>query len=394
MVDEGTRPVVQKEKRDLYSRLSRVTSSGRFIPEVDGLRFLAISSVLLYHTYTFYSVKSGITGSVHTIWSSIWMVLCKNGFVGVYLFFAISGFILGLPFAQCYIEKQSVISLKSYFLRRLTRLEPPYVLSMLLFFALLVGVGKYTPGILFPHLLSSIFYLHNLIYQAPSIINGVAWSLEIEVQFYLLAPLFGLVFRIPSFFERSVIWIVSILFFSCLSFFYDPEIQNFKTLIGYFQYFLAGLFLADLHIFNFIFPNIKKINFFIFIFGFLSLLFLLFADINSVIWIRLMYPFVILVFYYLVLKTTFWKNIFSIKPLTVVGGMCYSIYLLHYIIISMVGNITIHYLWEDYFWLNYWIQIIIYLVFILTISTFFFLMIEKPTMNKDWYKEWIPKKLN
>ena len=41
---------------------------------------------------------------------------------------------------------------------------------------------------LLPHLLASLGYVHNIVYGVPSTINVVAWSLEIEVQFYILAP--------------------------------------------------------------------------------------------------------------------------------------------------------------------------------------------------------------
>ena len=55
--------------------------------------------------------------------------------VGVPLFFAISGMILGLPFARYWLLQGPKVSLRRYFLRRVTRLEPPYIASMLLLFA-------------------------------------------------------------------------------------------------------------------------------------------------------------------------------------------------------------------------------------------------------------------
>ena len=57
----------------------------------------------------------------------------EHGNYGVQLFFVISGFVLALPFASHYLCQTRAVSLRAYFLRRLTRLEPPYVLSMLLF---------------------------------------------------------------------------------------------------------------------------------------------------------------------------------------------------------------------------------------------------------------------
>lgn len=44
----------------VYRALSRETSSGRFIPVIDGLRFIAISAVVLYHLLNYVIVKSPV----------------------------------------------------------------------------------------------------------------------------------------------------------------------------------------------------------------------------------------------------------------------------------------------------------------------------------------------
>ena len=69
---------------------SRETSSGRFLPEIDGLLFIAISLVVLYHA-AFHDCDRA---------PAAFVAVSADGYFGVYLFFAISGFILGLPFAQ------------------------------------------------------------------------------------------------------------------------------------------------------------------------------------------------------------------------------------------------------------------------------------------------------
>ena len=52
------------------------------------------------------------------------------------LFFVLSGFILGLHHLKHYLKDSNKVSLKSYFLRRVNRLEPPYIIVM---FLLLIG---------------------------------------------------------------------------------------------------------------------------------------------------------------------------------------------------------------------------------------------------------------
>ena len=60
--------------------LRRITSKGTFIPEIDGLRFVAIASVVMYHLRGFLSPESR---------------LAAHGYRGVNLFYVISGFVLG-----------------------------------------------------------------------------------------------------------------------------------------------------------------------------------------------------------------------------------------------------------------------------------------------------------
>src|SRR5689334_17092779 len=95
------------------SRFKRITSSGRFIPQIDGLRFLAISSVFLYHVHGYLTVGAGYAED------GWWTRQLTTGHFGVQLFFGISGFILALPFASHHLRGAKRVSLRGYFLRRL-----------------------------------------------------------------------------------------------------------------------------------------------------------------------------------------------------------------------------------------------------------------------------------
>src|ERR1035441_2732251 len=72
---------------------SRVTTSGVFIPNFDGLRFIAIALVVLFHVWQEAQNTPGLAVPPTALLSVV-----SVGWVGVTLFFAISGFVLALPF--------------------------------------------------------------------------------------------------------------------------------------------------------------------------------------------------------------------------------------------------------------------------------------------------------
>ena len=114
----STSSLLAKSSTRVLRGLSRETSSGRFIPEMDGLRFAAIAMVVLYHLNGYLMAKTAFyeRGTSQPDW------LCRTalvGFHGVDLFFVISGFILALPFAAHHLAGAPSVSLRKYYLRRL-----------------------------------------------------------------------------------------------------------------------------------------------------------------------------------------------------------------------------------------------------------------------------------
>ncbi|MGH9819227.1 MAG: acyltransferase family protein, partial [Pyrinomonadaceae bacterium] len=170
----------------------RETVSTEFIPVIDGLRFLAILMVVLYHINAYILEKSSSLVTTPYFFNSSANIFAF-GHQGVQLFFVISGFILAMPFMRQRLGlSEKRVSLGQYYFRRLTRLEPPYVISTLLLFlslALIVS-EKYSLSDLAASLVASLLYVNNIVFpgEFPRI-NSVTWSLEIEIQFYLIAPL-------------------------------------------------------------------------------------------------------------------------------------------------------------------------------------------------------------
>jgi peptidoglycan/LPS O-acetylase OafA/YrhL len=171
---------------DLPRRLGRVTSSGAYVPQIDGLRFLAILPVLFFHA-GLRAARITPDPTVNETLMSAWLPM---GGVGVSLFFFISGYIIAYPFLSNRAPR-----LADFYKRRLLRLEPPYIVAMLGCFLIL---SQYTPtrapnfdfteAPLWQSLLASLTYTHGIIFGQNPKLNPPAWSLEREMQFYLLAP--------------------------------------------------------------------------------------------------------------------------------------------------------------------------------------------------------------
>lgn len=370
-----------------FSKFRRITSNGSFIPEIDGLRFLAILTVILFHLQSLILLNPNYGAVIHSSNFRFLERLFTNGWQGVELFFVISGFILGMPFAKHYLQGTPKVSIKSYFLRRVSRLEPPYFLLMIVFFGLNVLKNEHSPGLLFQHLLASLAYLHNIIFGNEIYLVSVAWSLEIEVQFYILAPLLAYVFRLPKLIRRIVL-VSGIMVFSSLLF-YAPCAT--PTLYTFIQYFLIGFLLVDVYIET---PKIKIAKSLEISLGSIALLAILMINSHESLFTHSVFIVAIFILYLLTLTTNFWKKVFSLNFIATTGGMCYSIYLLHTPILHLLRSRS-HYLkLFDEYTLNLIVLGLIAIPIIIVISAIFFYYIEKPCMKKQWYKDIFSKKVD
>jgi len=374
----------------------RITSSGKFIPEIDGLRFLAIISVVILHIRSYlikhYNFSSQSDGFDFSFFKSLFL----RGDIGVKLFFIISGFILAIPFANFYLLKENKVNLKNYFLRRLTRLEPPYIIVMttlLFFYVYAVKSISLFDGII--RYLSSVFYVHNFVYpdQRP-FLNGVAWSLEIEVQFYILAPIIAYLFLINNPKLRRGLMIALIVFSLGMNFFILN--LNFISIINYIHFFLVGFLLADLYISKSFIINKTNFDSLIAILILVSI-FIFRTDNFETTFQKFIFELVrlsciFLLYYYIIFHKVL--KFFSYKIITNIGGMCYSIYLLHVPIIIIFGKLLLKFSFSKYSFVNISIYSILIMGVILFISSIFFLFVERPCMDKNWYKKFLKDKKN
>ena len=180
---------------ELPNRWQRRTT-GRYRPEVDGLRFFAIAIVVLCHAVE--RLASLRPGS-YSAFDKFLIKLCSAPGNGVFLFFAISGFIITSQYLKGKPFPLSRDFLGKYFKRRILRIEPPYMIVLVVTYLALTithwvpsGAHRFNqpPASMTVSFFSSVLYSHGWVFGTLPKVFPPGWSLEIEVQFYLLAPLF------------------------------------------------------------------------------------------------------------------------------------------------------------------------------------------------------------
>jgi peptidoglycan/LPS O-acetylase OafA/YrhL len=120
--------------------------------------------------------------------------LPETGFSGVDLFFFLSGFVIAYPFIKAAAAGAPQPGWRHFAYRRFVKIVPSYVLSIGLMAAF--GYVHFASfGDALWHLGTHLAFIHTWFVSTAGSINGVLWSLAVEVQFYVLFPLVWWCFR-------------------------------------------------------------------------------------------------------------------------------------------------------------------------------------------------------
>jgi len=365
----------------ILDKIRRITRDGRWIPEIDGLRFIAIISVLLFHLSGELEVRSGRVIPIEPRYHGLFHLI-GNGDRGVRLFFVISGMILAMPFARHILARGNKVSLRKYYMRRVTRLEPPYILSVILFVVLIATYSRGHLGHGYGwHALASLFYLHNLTFGDMSPVNPVTWSLEVEIQFYLLAPLVMQMFRIPGRFLRRFAMAAAILTLGLVQAPWESHPRFTMSVFFYLQYFLAGLLLADV----FVLDLSAMRSTWLWDLAGLAGLALMYGFGHDQYAAHVLLPFVLAIVCLAAMRSLALRRFVANPWIAVIGGACYSIYLLHFALIAASFKATRRLIVTRFDFLqNFAIQCIVTGVPVLILCLVFYRFIERPCMDPDW----------
>jgi peptidoglycan/LPS O-acetylase OafA/YrhL len=273
--------------------------------------------------------------------------------------------------------------LSSYYLRRLTRLEPPYLINIAVC-AISIALYTHVPlRTLFSPFAASAVYLHGFFFRSTQFINPVAWTLEMEVQFYLLVPLLTLVFLLRNrWLRRSLLGAASIALPATLQYFVFGKISGaspFWATIGWLlQYFLAGMLLSDIYVTEI--PSWRASWLWDVVSG-AAWCVLLFTSYSRLYPLE---PLLIAVAFVGAFRGALLRRLFTIEWLAIVGGMCYSIYLWHFFVIALVFKVSRRVVVTHDLLTNFLVQSVLMLPCVLAFCTLYFIFIERPCMDPAW----------
>lgn len=315
-------------------------SSIKYRPEIDGLRAIAVISVIIYH--------------LNENWLS-------GGFLGVDIFFVISGFLItGIIIKEI---QQNSFSLKQFYTRRIKRIYPAFITVMALvsFIASVIFIyndfNQLRKTIELATAFLSNFYLGLTqgYFDLSANENPVLhiWSLAVEEQYYLIFPLI-LILAYKKFREIKVLFIITlILFFILLATSFIPANFYKEVLHQPNIYYLSNLRFPELLVGSLlaIYHNLsnkvqlsKQVNNILAILSTLllfSCLFLMNNDIAFIPGVTLILP---CIFTALIIHTTSQNNIIKLclsnKAIVFIGKISYSLYLYHWIFIAFAYYIT------------------------------------------------------
>jgi peptidoglycan/LPS O-acetylase OafA/YrhL len=276
---------------------------------LDSLRAFAALSVCLYHFV--FTTQDFVS-------NQFILSVFFYGFAGVITFFVISGFIIPYAMHNSGFEFKNIIT---FLLKRLLRLEPPYLFSIIIAISILF-IRKYYFGLPNAHQnLTPQQVLLHLGYLIPFFksynwLNEVYWTLAIEFQYYIFI---ALIFTLLVY-KKLLIRIVCYLSILLVSF-----VSSDYFLPYWLPIFLLGI-LTFLFLAKYIERNEFNISF--------SLL---------VIFCLYRYPASYVIFAIIpVLSIIYFQNI-NIPVLHLIGKFSYSLYLTHSLVGSTFINILSHY---------------------------------------------------
>ncbi|KAA0980326.1 acyltransferase [Pseudomonas sp. ANT_H12B] len=194
----------------------------RRLKELDLLRFLAAFAVVIFH----YAFRGYAKGDMSTMPYPLLAEPAKYGYLGVELFFMISGFVI--------LMTASSNDLKVFFISRVVRLCPAFWVCCTITFIITLAIGqpRYTAD--FYQYIINMTFFGDLLGVPP--IDGVYWSLFVEIKFYLMISILLGFKKIEKIETYLVLWLLIAATAEVFTF----EKMRSILVTDYAAYFIAG----------------------------------------------------------------------------------------------------------------------------------------------------------
>jgi peptidoglycan/LPS O-acetylase OafA/YrhL len=215
-------------------------------------------------------------------------------------------------------------------------------------------------------------------YGTDSVLNSVAWSLEVEVQFYVLVPALALLLCAGLPIRRRTKIVGLAVFASALN--ATGVIVAYPSIFTTIQYFVLGWLLADIYVdgWNETPTPARRWD----LVGAVALVAALGISLVPANLFRSLAPWLLFTICYSVFRSVGLRRVLSNRWVATIGGMCYSIYLVHYPIFVLLGrHLPGARLHPD---LTFAVACALLLPIGLLASAVFFVLVERPCMDPAW----------
>ena len=215
---------------------------GNKIPEIESVRALAITMVLAFHFFARWSTPI-YPFDIYPHKLEIIREISQFGYMGVQLFFMVSGFVI-----LSSLENQ--VSFKTFAIARVKRIYPGLFVAIPIVY---VVCNLLNQSFIAPVPISSL--LPSLTLVGPDFLNfwfatnftwttGVLWSLFVEIQFYLIAGFLYFVSQKFTFVTKLFVFAISIQFIKIILSISNTDAKNALDALlpinNYIWWFLAG----------------------------------------------------------------------------------------------------------------------------------------------------------
>lgn len=206
------------------------------IYQIDLFRFLAALSVVFYH-YLFRGYMADNMSNLHFYEIGSYF---KYGYLGVDMFFIISGFVITLSI--------KTRSLKDFCISRISRLYPSYWLSIILTSIVIILIGAPRFVVNFRQVLLNLTMFQN--YLDVMSIDGVYWSLFIEMKFYIF--IIGTYLFLNKLTEIKLdyliyLWLLLSIVYIFLNNLFFFRVINHFLILEWSSYFIAGMIFYQIY---------------------------------------------------------------------------------------------------------------------------------------------------